>query len=142
MTDEGLVEEGEALEALKPLPDDAEQLKALTEAGQLGVVEGELEKAAEAPAEEKASEDPPNEPDGPEEEEPAAELVDGVLVPANGEEYEKVFKKWVIAGKPRKFDALQDRWMAIQDGDHVKFVIAGSKSGMAESYGSLSVGGK
>jgi hypothetical protein len=115
MTDEGLVEEGEALEALKPLPDDAEQLKALTEAGQLGVVEGELEKAAEAPAEEKASEDPPNEPDGPEEEEPAAELVDGVLVPANGEEYEKVFKKWVIAG---------------------------SKSGMAESYGSLSVGGK
>lgn len=130
MTDEGLVVPPEETEidstvSPEPLPDDAEQLKALTEAGQLGVVEGELEKAPQ---------DPPNEPDAPEEE-PAeeAELVD--------EEYRRVHSAWVAAGKPRKFDARGVRWMMIEEAGRPKFVPTGGKSGM-ENYGSLSIGGR
>ena len=119
MTDEGLVE---GLDALEPLPDDQESLKALTEAGQLGVVE------AEAP-----SEDPPNEPDGPAEKPAEAEQPNA--------EYQKVFNAWVAAGKPRKFDSGKVRYMAIEEAGAMKFVVAGPKSGM-ESYGSLSIGGR
>lgn len=146
MTDEGLVvpkEETEVDAAVSPeaLPEDEAQIRALVEAGQLGVVEGELEKAAEAPAEEVASEDPPLEPDGPEEEAAEVKLQEGILIPANGMEYKKVFNSWVAAGKPRSFDSGKIRWLAVEDGDHTKFCQQGPKSGM-QDYGSLSVGGR
>lgn len=118
MTDEGLVPEA--------LPEDEESLKALTEAGQLGVVE------ATADVPEEAFQDPPNEPDAPEEEPAEAK---------SSAEYRKVFNAWVAAGKPRKFDSGKVRYMAIEEAGAMKFVVAGPKSGM-ESYGSLSIGGR
>ena len=149
MTDKELPA-GEEAVVPEPLPEDEEQIKALIEAGQLGVVEGgEDEKAAEAPAEEaeapaeaKASEDSPLEPDDPEEElAEDVELTEGVLIPANGEEYNKIHSRWVTAGKPRSFDSGKIRWLAVPDGDYIKFCVQGPVAGM-ENYGSLSVGGR